>query len=50
MTAAVAQRLWSRVLDEVAAEVLDRTKLTRPPVDALLVADRLRILVAFDAG
>lgn len=50
MTAAVAQRLWSRVLDEVAAEVLDRTKVTAPPVDALLVAGRLRILVAFDAG
>ncbi len=35
-------------LDAVAAEVLDEAGIERPPIDALLVAEALKITVAFD--
>jgi hypothetical protein len=41
--------LYWCVLDDVAAELLDRTGIDRPPVDALLLAARLGVEVVFDA-
>jgi Zn-dependent peptidase ImmA (M78 family) len=40
---------WASRLDELAADVLEQAGIAAPPVDALLVAERLKILVVFDA-
>ncbi len=42
-------RRWSAALDEVAEELLDRAEFSAPPVDCLVVAERLGIVVAYDA-
>lgn len=41
---------WAIRLDDVAADVLEQAGIAGPPVDALLVAERLKILVVFDAA
>lgn len=43
----IAEELCAR-LDEVAAGVLDRAGVNKPPIDALAVADALKITVAVD--
>jgi hypothetical protein len=40
---------WSTVCDAVVAELLERADITSPPVDALLVANRLEWPVMWDA-
>ena len=39
---------WSVAVDDAVAELLKRAQITRPPVDALALATRLEIVVAFD--
>lgn len=39
---------WTSALDEVAESLLSAAGISRPPVDALVVAERLRIPVVFD--
>ena len=41
---------WVSALDEVAAEILRQAGVNSPPVDVLLLAERLQIPVVFDAG
>lgn len=41
---------WLTTLDEVADEVLELGGIGRPPIDALALAERLRIGVALDGG
>lgn len=50
MTLAMDIDLWSHAVDQVAAELLDQAGVAGPPVDALGLAERLQVLVAFDAG
>jgi len=40
---------WSTACDAVVAELLERADITSPPVDALLVANRLEWPVMWDA-
>ena len=46
----VVGRCWASYVDEVAADVLEQAGVAAPPVDALLLAERLKILVVFDAA
>jgi len=49
MSLSQVPRCWSTALDEVAEELLGLAKFSAPPVDCLLVAERLGIVVAYDA-
>ena len=42
--------IWAAALDATAEELLAKAKITAPPVDALLISERLNITVTFDAA
>jgi len=42
-------RCWSTAMDEVAEELIERAEISSPPVDCLVLAERLGIAVAYDA-
>ena len=46
---ATLARTWVSALDEVAADLLSQAGVNSPPVDALILAERLQIAVVFDA-
>ncbi len=49
MSTATTTDNWIAALEETAADLLTRARLTGPPVDAIDLAEKLKLLVVFDA-
>jgi len=50
MSTTISPETWNAAFDELADELLDEVGMSRPPIDAFELAERLKIVVAFNAS